>query len=343
MGKLGSAAIMIHASVLIFQQLIPALQGANPLLIDMIILTIFSALNTLHMKTGTIIQGAFTTLKLIPILIIIGVGIVWVQGVNFSVEHQLWAGVPLALPLVVYALMGFEVACSLSAHIKNSQKNGPRVIFISYALAVGIVLLFQLFFYGILGPLLADQHSFRDAYPLLFSNLMPHMPYCAYGMSLFCNLAIASSALGGAYGVLFSNSWNLHILARHGHLINSAWFARLNKYNIPIACVLTEGLICVLYLIVSGGSQVVLQQLGVLGVISTLLLSVISLMMARMRNEAQIALWIPVLGLVSCALLLAACIRGLLITGPAALGAFCIIIMVGCAMYAIERHYAMRT
>jgi amino acid transporter len=343
MGKLGSAAIMIHASVLIVQQLLPALQVVNPLMLDTIILTIFIALNMLHMKTGTLIQGIFTTLKLIPIIIIIGVGILFVQGVNFGVEHQVWTGVPLALPLVVYALIGFEIACSLSAHIKNSQENGPKVIFISYAFAVCIVVLFQLFFYGILGPLLAAQNSFRDAYPLLFAYLIPGMPYVVYGMSLFCNLAIASSALGGAYGILFSNSWNLHILARHGHLIYASWFTQLNKYNIPMACVLTEGIICFLYLVISGGSQVVLQQLGVLGVISTLSLSVISLMMARMCNRAQITLWIPALGLVSCALLLAACIRGLFMTGPAALAAFCIIIILGCAMYYVQRHYTIRT
>jgi len=343
MGKLGSAAIMIHASVLILQQLLPALQAINPLMLDTIILSVFIALNMLHMKTGTLIQGAFTVLKLIPIMIIIGVGILFVQGVNFTAEHQVWSGVPLALPLVVYALMGFEVACSLSAHIKNSQENGPKVIFVSYAVAVGIVILFQLFFYGILGPLLAAQNSFRDAYPLLFAYLIPGMPYVAYGMSLFCNLAIALSALGGAYGILFSNSWNLHILARHGHVIHASWFTQLNKYSIPMACVLTEGIICFLYLIISGGRQVVLQQLGVLGVISALLLSVISLMMARIRNEAQITLWIPALGLVSCAVLLTACIRGLFITGPAALAAFCIIVMLGCAMYCIQRHHTMRT
>src|SRR6185369_6890609 len=136
---------------LILQQLFPVFQCCNPLVFDLVILSCFIALNMLHMKTGSFIQAVFTALKLLPIIIVIALGVLFIRGSNFIPDYQLWAGIPLTLPLVVYALLGFEVACSLSAHIKNAQQNAPRVIFISYALAVSILVLFQLFFYGIVG------------------------------------------------------------------------------------------------------------------------------------------------------------------------------------------------
>jgi APA family basic amino acid/polyamine antiporter len=237
-GKLASATIILHAAVTLLQQVIPGISHLSALKIDAFLIALFVLLNTLNMRTGSIIQAIFTILKLIPVLIVIALSFFYFDINNFTSAHHVWSGIPLSLPLVVYALIGFEVACSISSHIHNAKKNAPRVIFISYALAVGIIILFQLCFYGLIGPLLSTPAmNFKTAYPALFGSLFTSWGSLAHYAGALCNSAIALSALGGAYGIIFSNNWNLHTLAHHGFVLKSSWFTRLNKQDIPAGCV----------------------------------------------------------------------------------------------------------
>ena len=79
-------------------------------------------LNMLNIKAGGRIQTGFTILKLVPITFAILVGLFLFSGTNVTSAHRIWAGIPLALPLLFYAAMGFEAACLLSGKIKNPEK-----------------------------------------------------------------------------------------------------------------------------------------------------------------------------------------------------------------------------
>ncbi|HEV2601412.1 MAG TPA: APC family permease [Candidatus Babeliales bacterium] len=332
--KLASATLMIHASVITLQQLIPALAQLHPFILDSSILACFIGLNMFNMRTGGRIQTIFTVLKMIPIIFAICAGLYLFTGSNFTETHLLWVGIPGTIPLVIYATMGFETACSLSNHIKNAHKNGPLAILISYALAIGIIIAYQFLMYGALGTSLLSYATFRDAFPGLASLLTPASATTAQTIGGLLNLAIAASILGGSYGILFSNVWNLHTLATHNHVFFSSLFTALNKNAIPSACVLAEGALCIMYLFISGGQIVVLQQIGALGVVFTYTMSVLSLVYAkRARPSITIPLWIPALGLFNCLLLIAACIRGLLLSGFVALMYFVSLLVCGIVMF----------
>ena len=73
-GKLASAAIMMHTSVLILQLFFPLLAAINPLIIDFTLLTLFISLNMLNMKAGSRIQATFTSLKATALLFAIITG-----------------------------------------------------------------------------------------------------------------------------------------------------------------------------------------------------------------------------------------------------------------------------
>src|SRR4029078_8484608 len=119
-------------------------------------------------------------------------------------------------------------------------------------------------------------------------------------------LAIASSTLGAAYGIIFSNSWNLHVLAQNNHVWFSKFFLKFNKNSIPFACVVVEGILCLTYLVVSQGVLIPLQQIGALGCVIAYTFSVGALYRAS-KQSSTINPWIPRLGLISCAILITAC------------------------------------
>ena len=163
--KLASATIMIHTCVITLQQLLPLFATIHAYYIDCIILGTFLALNMLNIRTGSAIQATFTTFKAIPIFFAIFAGLFLFDGNYVTTTHQLWSGIPLILPITIYAVMGFESACSISSKIKDAHKNAPLVILISYAINMIILMSYQFLFYGALGPSLGAMASYRDMFP----------------------------------------------------------------------------------------------------------------------------------------------------------------------------------
>lgn len=337
-GKLASGALMIHFSFVLLQQLIPAFRYFHVLTLDGIAIVIFVLLNMLNIKAGSQIQATFTVLKLIPITFAIFTGLYLFQGSNLTASHRIWSGIPSILPLLFYATMGFEAACLLCGKIKNPEKNAPRAILISYGIALSIAAIYQFAFYGALGSILTRlaslEASYRYAFPILLRKLLPTTPVFAAKLKGILHIALASSALGGGYGIMFSNTWNLHTLAQNGHLFFKKLFTWLNSHAIPVACVVVEGLIYAAYLFVSGGMQVALQQLSSLGVVLAYTMSVLALLIAKInRPQIPVSLWLPGLGLISCSLFIITSLVGLMKTGLSSLMLFSILLTLGALMF----------
>lgn len=331
--KLASCTIMIHASVMLLQQLIPALNSLNPFALDISIIALFMALNMLNIKAGSTIQGIFTGLKIVPIFFAIGAGMFLFNPGNFSADTFVWAGIPSALPLLFYSTMGFEAACSLSSQIENAKRNAPLAIFISYGIVICIAVLYQTAVYGALGDILINLADYRGIFPGITERLFI-TKLLANNVSGLMHLAIASSALGGAYSIIFSNTWNLHTLAQHGHVFASRAFTAFNRNMIPTLCVLAQGAICCLYLFVTMGNQVYLQQLSSLGVAIAYTLSIVSLLVASFtRTSSLLMKIIPVLGLANCSLFIWACINNFMTAGASSLGIFAVLLFVGIGMF----------
>lgn len=333
--KLASASLMIHVAISLISQIFPAVLSADSLLFyDLLILTFFIFLNTLNMKTGSRIQFGFLGFKLIPVLFVIATGIFYFAPTYAHTIPNLWEGIPSSLPLVLYATMGFEAICALSSQIQNPQRNGPRSIAISFATMMLLVFLFQFLFYATLGATLAQQNSFLDAFPALLLHIMPSMPHLGHILQIFFNLAIAISALGGCYGILYSNNWNLHILAQHKKIVGASWLSYLNTHGIPTVCLFIEWAICVGFLYWCAGQQVVLQQLAALGTAVTYCICVIALL--RAFNKNYVTGWqkyVPYIALGSCAVLIGTVVRNFCYGGIVPLFSFMLLIMAGLLLY----------
>jgi len=333
-GKLGSGALMAHFSLQLIQQLIPALANINILFLDSVVIILFVLLNMLNIKASSRIQTGFTILKLVPITFAILVGLYLFDSSNLSSAHRVWSGIPFALPLLFYATMGFEAACVISCKIEDPKKNAPKAIFFSYLIAVSIAAIYQLMFYSSLGTTLAVQTNYLYAFPALLQKLFPFSPSISTTLRNVLHLALASSALGGSYGIMFSNTWNLHTIAKNRHLFFSDLLARFNRHAIPFACVIVEGLIYFTYIFVSHGKQLHLQPMSSLGVVFAYTISVLALLAAKIkRKNAPTKIWIPIVGLFSCAILIFACIRSLLDKGFASLLTFTTLLLIGSIMF----------
>lgn len=337
--KLASASLMIHVSVSLITQIFPALLTvASIICYDLLVVTIFIVLNLLHMKTGSRIQFGFLGFKLIPILFVIGSGIIFFDLASIGTLPIIWTGVTGSLPFVLYAATGFEATCALSSKIENAEYNGPRAILISFSTMMILVFLFQFLFYITLGTTLAAQSNYLGAFPALLQHLLPTNLPLAYKLQAFFNLAIASSALGGCYGILYSNNWNLYTLAQHKKIAGWQLLTRLNKHAIPYLCLAAEWLLCVGYITLTGGNQLILQPLAALGTTLTYTLSVFALWYAGKRTNFFRG-WklVAITAIASCLVLIGACIRNFILAGIVPLIAFFLLLLFGLSFYQKNR------
>ncbi|MBA3954681.1 amino acid permease [Candidatus Dependentiae bacterium] len=317
--KLCSCALGVHVCVSFLQQIIPVLQVIPTLVFDSALILCFTALNLLNLSIGKSIQYTFMIFKLIPILFAIFAGLFLFSGSNFTSTAFMWAGVPLSVPLVLYAFTGFESSCSISRHIKNPEKNGPKAILISYGIVITIAVLYQTMFFGSLGQALGSlAGGYLSVFPALLTKLLGADASSKNTLQSLLHIGIASSSLGSSYGIMFSNSWNLHALAENNHVFKKKLFLTLNKYSAPILCVITEGLIALTYLWVTKGNQVPLQQVSALGGTIAYTLSSLALLILTYRRYNKITL-LPVLSLLSCCLLISSFIWSISIKGPTSL------------------------
>jgi APA family basic amino acid/polyamine antiporter len=335
-GKLASAVIITQIAILLMQQVVPALNAINPLLLNGILMSCFILLNMLDIKIGSTIQTGFLGLKTIPIFFGILLGLYLFSGSFIAPQATNILDIPIALPLVLFAIAGFEAACSLSSRIENAAINAPRAIMISYSAVIIITTLFQFMIYGALGTNLAAMPDYRSLFPTLVALALPAGSIIQTYLINLLHCAIAASALGGSYGIIFSNNWNIYTLAQHRHLLGSSYLTKMNRFNIPWLCILIEGVIYLLFLIISQGNQIPLQQTGALGPTIAYTLSALSLWFAtRHQPELASSKLTALFAIGSCLLLFASAMYGLMIYGPTSLLTFGVLLLFGSGMYVI--------
>ncbi|MGA9530314.1 MAG: APC family permease [Candidatus Babeliales bacterium] len=303
--KLSSSAIMIHISTIFLQTCIPSLNNLPVLAINTFIVALFVAFNMLNIQVNSIIQKIFLATKIVPLVVTILLGARYFSAHTLSVSAHNITPLLGTLPLVLYAVLGFEAACSISNSIINPRRNGPLAIFISYALVICSAFTYQFFVYGSIGTMLTAHHSYQNVLPLLLSQstVFSSTTMTSWIIGIL-HILIALSALGGTYSIFFSNLWNLYTLAQNKHLPFSRALTFMNKHHIPPLPVLIEGIFVISYLIIAQGDHIILQCISALGMLISYTISVFSLIAYYQRIDAPTAQYaLPLCSLVSCAIL----------------------------------------
>lgn len=261
-GKLASAALSIHVSVTTIQLLLPAIREISPFLLDTGIIGIFLLLNTFNIKTERPVQYLFVTLKSIPIFIALGTSYALFSRTNITQALVNWSTLPATIPFALFAFAGFEASCSLSKSIKDSPRNGPRAITISYFTVLLFVSLYQLGLFGALGTQLAASTNFQEPFAYLILPLAAIAPFLQKTLLAAAFIGIASSALGASYGILYSNVWNMHTIATYNMLPFAKKVKTLNRFQAPLLCIMVAGILMASYLYISNGYIIALQQIS---------------------------------------------------------------------------------
>lgn len=329
--KLSSATLAIHIFTLLMQKTFPMLNFCSATVFDMGILAILLALNMLNVRTGSRIQDWLMIVKMFPLFFVVTTGLFLLQGSNLAPVHQIWSGLPSAMPLVLHALLGFEVACAISRNIENPEVNGPRSILISYGIVITLYVLYQSFFYCVLGTDLTQATNYSEAFPLLISKLGIN----DYGRNLFghiIHIAIATSALSAAFGMIYANMWNLYSLAELKHTIAPTIITQRNRFDIPFMCVLVQGAVMLTYMFIMCGEQTTFQQLSAFGTTFTYMISIVGLLATLYQQKSSLIL--PIMGFINCLILMSASLYAMWKTNnPIPLFIFMGIIMCGTIVY----------
>ena len=300
----------------------------------LLIVAIFVFLNLFGMRIGRSIQMGFIILKLIPILFIILVGFWFLNPHNFVHITFSFANTAAILPMAIYAFAGFEASFSLNRHIENAQRNAPRAIIVSYLIVICTYLLYQSAYYGALNltELMYAKHA--DGILLflnsIYTKVHPHLQALFY-------LCVGTSALGGAYGILFSNMWNLHELTEKKLLPYSQKISHKNNTGIAYWCLFAEAALCTAYIVTTHANKAILQQVNAFGctltyTISTIAFAVLAFSIIKKRWARIVAIF----ALCTCMIFIISCINGFRVFGPTALFAFTGLLIVGAILFNLQ-------
>lgn len=340
--KLASASLAIHVFSTLMQQLVPFLARIPIFSIDIFLVIAFSILNTLNLRIGRSIQYGFLCIKLIPIFFAIAAGLYFFAPSSFYGQVFAVSGMLESLPFVLYAFTGFEACCSLSRTIQDPERNGPRALLISYSLGVLMACCYQFFFWSALGPQLASLNSYAQAFPTLLSHIFV-VGALLYSLFFFLlNFGIAASSLGSAYGIIFSNTWNLFVLGQKQYTFFPSLITRFNRYKAPFICALVEGAIILSYLLLFRGELVPLQQICSLGMIITYTLSTLSFFVYSytQRNTMNV---VALIALLSCGILSFGYYTNIQKYGTQPTLYFALVLALGIGMFLIQKLRLART
>jgi len=129
--------------------------GVRPVLIASLF-AILAAVNIRGVTPGVRLVEAVTIAKLLPLLVLVMVGIWFVNG-----EYLRWPGMPAASAVgstaivLIFAFVGLEIALVPSGEVRDPTRTVPRALFSALAITTTMYLLIQTVAQGLLGPAIA--------------------------------------------------------------------------------------------------------------------------------------------------------------------------------------------
>lgn len=281
--KLASATLSITVFSRFIQCTVPSLVNTSIIAIASIIITLFTLLNLLNVRLGSLIQYGFVIMKMTPLLTVIICGLYHYDILLAVHPAMLWQGIPTGLPLLFFCFLGFESACSLTPIIENPQKNAPRAIIIAFSIVLIITFLFQTIMYCAVKPVFFNGMNYTAVFPLFLSQVLPSLMGV---LTPLFSLFMGCSALGGAYGILYSNMWNLYIVGKNHTFAGSSYIAHKTSYGIPLYAVFAEGFLCLVYLYATQASQLPLQLIATIG---SLIVYAICMYVLYVKEHSQLS------------------------------------------------------
>ncbi|MDH7638996.1 APC family permease [Sphingomonas oryzagri] len=307
-------------------KLVPQFSGPVPrLLIIVGVLGGLAGINLLGVRTASRLLAAGATVKLVPLLLFVGIGLFFVD------PHNLWAGtkpdaggIGRAVLISLFTFQGMETSLGASGEVRDPARTLPRALVAAMAFVTLAYMAIQWVAQGLLGGALgASKAPLADAMALIDPRL---------GLLLLIGTALSmaiwlGSDLLGAPRLLFA-------FARDGFL--PAPLARLSKRQVPANAIIAHAVIGIL--LATTGT---FEELVVLAALASCALYIAGCLAAwrlRARDVAQAGtpVRLPLLGLwvvLGAGSMLVAIALG----KPAEIGGLIAVILASMLLYAVVR------
>ena len=219
---------------------VPALAG--PLARAMVLATTFAvmtAINVSGVKQGSRLVAVLSLAKLLPLLILVGVGALAIAPSNLAITALPAASsVARTAIVLIFAFTGVESALVPCGEMKNPSRTVPLAIAIGMIGITVLYLAIQIVAQGVLGPALADAKSAPLA--VVAEHVMG-----APGRTLLLGGAIVST-LGYLSGMTLAVPRALFALARDGFLPKAVANVHPRFFTPYVAIVLQSAIVCAL-------------------------------------------------------------------------------------------------
>jgi amino acid transporter len=188
----------------------PLNEGTTRAVLLTVLFAVLAVVNIRGIKPGIRLIEAVTAAKLVPLLVLVGVGILSLHREFLTAPLPSVAQVGQVSIVLLFAFVGTEVALTPSGEIRDSSRTVPRAILTALAVATVIYVAVQVVAQGVLGPALALH---KDA-PLAETAAVLLGP----GGRLFLLAGATVSIFGYVAGDMLGTPRALLALARNGVL-----------------------------------------------------------------------------------------------------------------------------
>ncbi|MCH9712174.1 MAG: amino acid permease [Proteobacteria bacterium] len=265
------------------------------------ILLLLSALAIWGIKQSIQAAALLTLIEISGLLIIIWFGRDYLSNIDTQIyinafafnDAALWVGVFAGAFLAFYAFIGFEDMVNVAEEVKNPEKNMPRAILLSLAIATIIYTLVSLIAVNTIAPQTLAEHDAPLA--LIYQQLSGFSPNLIAGIGMLAIINGALIQIIMASRVLYGMSrqhWLPEVLSRVNTTTGTPIYATL----------LTALIIAILALWLPIITLAELTSLFILIIFSLMHLALISIKTNKQSvssNVRQYHIAIPIVGLVT--------------------------------------------
>ncbi len=278
LGKSISVGLMANVMVSVFERMFPVLLLVPHIVLVAGLLVLLAMLNIIGASIQGPAQRIFILAKVIPVLSVVGLLIWHGPATTLSFAHISTDSLSAIVPIAVYAMIGFEVTSTIAHFFINPAYTIPRAALGGFGIVAVILGCFQ-YTIGSLVPVAVLQSL--PALPAAALATIAHMYVPGLpSLAVVLSACVYTSILGGSFGILTSNCWNLHRLAVAGHLPGARWLTRLTAGQVPWVSLMVEVCICVLSVAITT-NQIPLQKMSILSVIFAFCCAMLAAVVAR--------------------------------------------------------------
>ena len=210
--------------------LVPALAGSTARTLVLVsVFAVLSAVNIRGVEQGTRLNSIATVAKLLPLLLLVGVGLFSMNADNLQYTPPSAPAVSRASVLLIFAFLGLEAALMPSGEIRDPARTVPRAVFLAMGVVAVLYVLIQIVAQGVLGSALAgDRTPLASAAGSVFGPTGRTMILIGSSFSMFVYLSGMTLALPrmlfafGRDGFLPSRFASVHPMWRTPHVAIAA-------------------------------------------------------------------------------------------------------------------------